>query len=68
MDFQIQAAFNTGFSRQIRHPLERFDEFRPAVWVPAVVQCVHADEDVAGAEHLGQAKANDRKIVFRAGT
>ena len=53
MDFQIQTAFNTGLGSQICQPLERFDEFRPAVWLSAVVQCVDADEDVAGAEDLG---------------
>ena len=37
------------------------DEFRPAVRIAGVVERVHADDDVAGAEHLGPAEREREK-------
>ena len=46
----------------------RRDVLRAAVGIAGVVERVHADEDVGGAEHLGPREAKERKIVLRAGT
>jgi hypothetical protein len=51
MDLQILAAFNSGFRGQIREALKGLDEFW-SVWISAVVERVHADEDVAGSKYL----------------
>ena len=42
------SAFDTGFGSDIGQVLERFDKFRPAIWVAAVVDCVYAEKNVTG--------------------
>jgi hypothetical protein len=41
-------ALDTCFSSEVRQFLERFDEFRAAIGVAAVVDCVYADENIIG--------------------
>src|SRR5439155_2342794 len=46
-------AFDAGASGHGREPLEGRNEFRPAVRVPRIIERVHTDDDIAGAEDLG---------------
>jgi len=46
------SAFDPGFGRQVGHALVSFDEFRAAIGVAGVIEGIHADEKVAGAQHF----------------
>jgi len=46
------AAFDTGFCPEIGEGLERFDEFRPAIRVAALIDCVHAEKNVASLNYF----------------
>ena len=49
-------AFDAGLGGDVGEPLERGDEFGPAVGIAGVVDRVDAAEDVARAEHFGPAQ------------
>ena len=38
--------FDARLGGQDREPLERLDEFRAAVWIARVIECIHPDEEV----------------------
>ena len=61
------SAFYTGFGSEIGQVLERFDKFRSAIWVAAVVDRVYADKNVIGRNHFRPRSAYARKMVLRAG-
>ena len=61
-------AIDTCLGGKVSHFLKRIDERRATVGIAGVVHSVDADEDVATAFDLRNAKAYERKIVFRAGT
>lgn len=42
--------------REVGHSLERGDVLRSAIRVPRVIDSVHTNEDLGGAEHLGPGK------------
>jgi hypothetical protein len=42
------SAFNSSFCSKIGDGLKCFDEFKPAIWIPAVVDRVYAQENVTG--------------------
>src|SRR5207302_6342138 len=46
------SAFDSGFCSEVGHILERFDEFRPAIWVATVIDCVYAEKNVTGGNHF----------------
>ena len=50
------SACDTGFGSDIGHVLERFYEFRSAIWVAAVVDCVYADKNVIGRNYFRPGK------------
>src|SRR5688500_17391752 len=51
---RLALGLDAGTSGKIRHPLERLDEFRSAVGISAVVEGVHADEDLVRANDFGE--------------
>ncbi len=68
VNFELLAAFDSGFGGQVGHFLEGGDEFRTAIGIAGVVERIHADEDVAAPSTSAQASAKERKMVLRAGT
>ena len=50
------SAFDTGFGSEIGQVLERFDKFRSAIGIAAVVDGVYAKEDVVSWNHFGPRK------------
>ena len=69
MDFQMLEPFNAGFRSQVCETFKGLDELGTTVRISAVVERVHADENVARIQApRPRLRAKDRKIVFRAGT
>ena len=69
VDLEPLKTLDAGLGCEIGHCFKGVDELRAAVGVSAVVQRVHADEDIARCPSTSaHARANDRKIVLRAGT
>ena len=62
-----RAAFHAGLGRQVRHALERLDEFRPAIGIAGIVERIHADENVGRLEHLrpGQREGEKNRVARR---
>ena len=46
------SSLRASFRGQVRQPLERGNEFRPAIRIAAVIDGIRADENVRGAKHL----------------
>src|SRR4030095_9593149 len=46
------SAFDAGFGSNIGQGLERFDEFRTAIGVAAVINGVHTEKNVIGRDHF----------------
>src|SRR5207253_7222336 len=46
------SAFNAGFCSKIGQPLKRFDKFRTAIGVAAVVNRVYAEKNVVAPDHF----------------
>ena len=63
-----ESAFDAGFGSNIGKFLERFNKFRSAIGVAAVVNRVYAEKNVIGRITSAQASAYARKMVLRAGT
>ena len=55
------SAFDTGFGSKIGQILKRFDEFRPAIGVAAVIDRVYAEKNVIGLESLPPRQARTRE-------
>ena len=55
------ATGGAGFSRDVRQLLERANKLRAAVGIAAVVERVHADEDVERADHLGESEREGKQ-------
>ncbi len=49
-------ALNSSLGCEVGHFLECVDIFRAAIWVAAIVERVHADEDVMRADGFGIGK------------
>src|SRR5579859_1414334 len=56
MDAQTPRAFHCCFGGEICQPFIRFDVLRPTVWISAVIEGIHADEDVEGVEYFSPGK------------
>jgi len=56
VDAKLRRSFDSRFGREIGEALERGDVFRPAVWVSAVVQRVHSQEEIRRSFYLGEAE------------
>ena len=54
-------AFNTGFGPQVGEHLKRFDEFRSAVWVAAVINCIDSEKNVSRRNHFRPCKRISEK-------
>src|SRR5436305_9615039 len=48
------SAFQAGFSSNVGERLERFDEFRTAIGVAAVIDCIYTEKNVSGLHHVRQ--------------
>ncbi len=59
--------FHRCFSRKICQLLVRFEVLRPTVWISAVIEGIHADEDVKGVEHFspGEREREEDRISGR---
>ena len=55
------SAFDAGFCSKVGQSLERFDKFRAAIRVAAVINCIYADKNVAGVNHFGRGKRVSQK-------
>ena len=55
------SAFHAGFSSNIGDGLERFDEFRTAIRVAAVIDCIYTEKNVSGLNHFRPAKRVSQK-------
>lgn len=53
VNFDLGAAFDSGFGGEVGHGLEGFDEFGATVGVAGVVEGVDADDDGIGFEDFG---------------
>ncbi len=61
-------ALDAGLGRQLRQPLERLDEFRPAIGIARVVDGVDARRKYRRTHTSAQPSASDNNSVLRAGT
>src|SRR6185437_5137921 len=52
VDLRSESSFDAAFGRKIGHGFEGVDELRSAIRVTGIIESVHADEDVGGAEDL----------------
>src|SRR5688572_2304764 len=52
LNAQLLFRFHRRLRCEVRHALKCFDEFWPAIWVPAVIKGIHADEDVIRAKYF----------------
>jgi len=52
VDRQALAALNARPGGQVRHPPVGLEVLGTAIWIAAVIEAVHADEDVARAQRL----------------
>src|SRR5258708_847243 len=46
VNMHMRASLYAGLGGQIRHALKRIDEFRAAIRIAGVIDCINADEDV----------------------
>ena len=50
------SAFDAGFGRKIGEGLKRFDEFRTAIGVATVINCIYSEKNVTGRNYLRPGK------------
>src|SRR4051812_11726710 len=54
MNLELLFALDRRLGRQVRHILESLNELRTAIRISAVINCIHAQEDVTCTSHLRQ--------------
>ena len=54
VDLELQRPFHAGFCGQIRQPFESRDVVRPAIGIAAVIDGIHADEDICCLVRFGK--------------
>src|SRR5438309_1409490 len=67
-NLDLLPAFDCGLGGEVRHTLVSFDVFGSAIGISAVINCIHANKDVAGFKHLspGQRKREKNREIGRA--